>query len=162
MLKFAIMTISEDSRIWIYQADRVFTDEEVNYIQRKLNDFTSQWLAHGNKLAAFGEVKFNQFIILSVDENEAGATGCSIDKSVKLMQEIEQELGVSLFDRFRIAFKEGDDIISCNRRQFEELVKTGRVHADTLVFNNLIGTRKELRTNWQIPMKNSWHAQVFS
>ena len=156
------MTISEDSRIWIYQANRVFTHEEVNHIQQKLNDFTSQWLAHGNKLAAFGEVKFDQFIILSVDENEAGATGCSIDKSVKLMQEIEQDLAVNLFDRFLVAFREGDQIISCSRQQFEELLKSGKVTADTVVFNNLIGTRKELRTNWQIPMKDSWHAQVFS
>ncbi|MDB5015022.1 MAG: transporter ATPase, partial [Daejeonella sp.] len=50
------MTISEDSRIWIYQSDRVFNEAEVTHIHQKLNDFTSQWLAHGNKLAALGEV----------------------------------------------------------------------------------------------------------
>lgn len=155
------MTISEDSRIWIYQSDKVFNETEVTHIQQKLNDFTSQWLAHGNKLAALGEIRFNQFIILSVDEMQAGATGCSIDKSVKLIQEIEQELSVNLFDRFRVAFREGDKIISCNRQEFENLIKTGKVTEQTVVFNNLISTRKELETNWQIPMKSSWHSQVF-
>ena len=155
------MTISEDSRIWIYQSNKVFNEAEVTHIQQKLNDFTSQWLAHGNKLAALGEVRFHQFIILSVDEMQAGATGCSIDKSVKLIQEIEQELSVNLFDRFRIAFRDGDNIISCNRQEFEDLIKTGKVTEQTMVFNNLISTRKELETNWQVPMKSSWHSQVF-
>ena len=155
------MTISEDSRIWIYQSNKVFNEAEVTHIQQKLNDFTSQWLAHGNKLAALGEVRFNQFIILSVDEMQAGATGCSIDKSVKLIQEIEQELSVNLFDRFRVAYREGDNIISCNRQEFEDLIKTGKVTEQTMVFNNLISTRKELETNWQVPMKSSWHSQVF-
>jgi hypothetical protein len=155
------MTISEDSRIWIYQSSRVFNEAEVTHIQQKLNDFTSQWLAHGNKLAALGEVRFNQFIILSVDEMQAGATGCSIDKSVKLIQEIEQELSVNLFDRFRVAYREGDNIISCDRQEFEDFIKTGKVTEQTIVFNNLISTRKELETNWQIEMKSSWHSQVF-
>jgi len=155
------MTISEDSRIWIYQSDKVFNEAEVTHIQQKLNDFTSQWLAHGNKLAALGEVRFNQFIILSVDEMQAGATGCSIDKSVKLIQEIEQELSVNLFDRFRVAYREGDNIISCDRQEFEDFIKTGKVTEQTIVFNNLISTRKELETNWQIEMKSSWHSQVF-
>jgi len=155
------MTISEDSRIWIYQSNKVFNEAEVTHIQQKLNDFTSQWLAHGNKLAALGEVRFHQFIILSVDEMQAGATGCSIDKSVKLIQEIEQELSVNLFDRFRVAYREGDNIISCNRQEFEDLIKTGKVTEQTMVFNNLISTRKELETNWQVPMKSSWHSQVF-
>ena len=155
------MTISEDSRIWIYQSSSVFNEAEVTHIQQKLNEFTSQWLAHGNKLAALGEVRFNQFIILSVDEMQAGATGCSIDKSVKLIQEIEQELSVNLFDRFRVAYRDGDKIISCNRQEFEDLIKTGKVTEQTMVFNNLISTRKELETNWQVPMKSSWHSQVF-
>ena len=115
------MTISEDSRIWIYQSSSVFNEAEVTHIQQKLNEFTSQWLAHGNKLAALGEVRFNQFIILSVDEMQAGATGCSIDKSVKLIQEIESELSVNLFDRFRVAVLDGENIVSCNQHQFEEL-----------------------------------------
>lgn len=155
------MTISQDSRIWIYQSNRVFNEAEVAHIQQKLNEFTSQWLAHGHKLAALGEVRFNQFIILSVDEMQAGATGCSIDKSVKLIQEIEQKLSLNLFDRFRIAYRDGEDIISCNRQEFEELIKAGKVNEQTLVFNNLISTRKELETNWQVPLKSSWHSKVF-
>jgi hypothetical protein len=96
-----------------------------------------------------------------VDENVAGATGCSIDKSVYLIKEIEKEFNVTLFDRFRIAFRDGERIINCGREAFEELIKTGTISQDTVVFNNMIQSRKELQTSWEIPIKNSWHAKVF-
>lgn len=155
------MNISEHSRVWIYQADRVLTPQEVVQIQQKLDAFTSQWLAHGHELLALGEIRYNQFIILSVDEQQAGATGCSIDKSVKLMLELEIEFKINLFDRFIIAYRDGKEIITCNREEFETRLHSGQITADTIVFNNLISTRKALETNWEIPIKNSWHAQVF-
>lgn len=156
------MNISENSRVWIYQADRTLTAEEVLKSQEKLDAFTGQWLAHGHQLLALAEIRYDQFIILSVDEQQAGATGCSIDKSVKLMLELEIEFKINLFDRFIIAYRDGEEIKTCNRSEFEERLRTGEITAETIVFNNLISTRKVLETNWEVPMKNSWHAQVFS
>lgn len=155
------MNISENSRIWIYQSDRILNPDEEQRIQQKLDGFTSQWLAHGHQLAAFGEIRHGQFIILSVDEQVAGATGCSIDKSVYLMKEIENEFGIGLFDRFRIAYREGDQVVNCSKTEFEERLIKGEVNSDTIVFNNMIASRKELDDSWEVAMKDSWHGQVF-
>lgn len=156
------MNISENSRVWIYQSDRILNPDEEERIQSTLNNFTSQWLAHGHALAALGEIRHHQFIILSVDEGVAGATGCSIDKSVYLMKEIEEEFGLELFDRLRVAFRDMDKIVNCSREEFEALIKSGRVSGQTMVFNNLISRRQELETAWEIPLKDSWHAKVFA
>lgn len=156
------MKISENSRVWIYQSDRPFTIEEEQAIQKILNDFTTEWQAHGHALAALAEIYHHQFIVFSVDEQIAGATGCSIDKSVHLMKELESRFNISLFDRFRMAYKSGDDIINCSREEFEERIKEGIVNAQTLVFNNMISTRRELESSWNIPLAESWHAKVFS
>jgi hypothetical protein len=155
------MNISESSRIWIYQANRVLTTEEEQKIDQKLKNFTSQWQAHGNSLAALGEVRHHQFIILSVDEQVAAATGCSIDKSVYLMKDIEREFNIDLFDRFRIAYRDGEKIINCSREEFEKLVDQGEVSSDTIVFNNMVTSRFDLATSWEVPMKDSWHSQMF-
>lgn len=155
------MHISENSRVWIYQSDRVLNPEEEQRIQQKLDEFTSQWLAHGHQLAAYGEIRHSQFLILSVDEQVAGATGCSIDKSVYLMKEIEKEFGIGLFDRFRIAYRNGDQIVNCSKTEFEDLLNKGELNSDTLVFNNMISSRKDLDSSWEVAMKNSWHGQVF-
>jgi len=156
------MNISENSRVWVYQANRILTQEEEIAILQILHNFTAEWLAHGHALAAIGEVLHHQFIILSVDEEVAGATGCSIDKSVNLMKEIEQKFNLNLFDRFRIAFRQNEEVINCSREEFEEFIKSGKVDKDTLVFNNLITSRNEMQTAWEIPLKDSWHARVFS
>ncbi len=156
------MNISENSRVWIYQSDRTFTNEEEQAIQRILNDFTTEWQAHGHALAALAEIYYHQFIVLSVDEQIAGATGCSIDKSVHLMKELESKFNINLFDRFRMAYRLGEEIINCSREEFEERIKKGIVDGRTLVFNNLISRRKELETSWNIPLADSWHAKVFS
>ncbi|HYK75380.1 MAG TPA: ABC transporter ATPase [Daejeonella sp.] len=157
------MNISEHSRVWIYQSNRVLTPVEEQQIQQKLDDFTAQWQAHGHQLLAKGEIRHQRFVILSVDEQQAGATGCSIDKSVKLMKELEEQFNIDLFDRFQIAYRDGEHIRSCNRQEFEDLLRSGQIHPDTtIVFNNMVATRKELHSNWEVPMKNSWHSRVFA
>ncbi|NEU09750.1 ABC transporter ATPase [Flavihumibacter sp. R14] len=155
------MNISEHSRIWIYQSDRVFTPGETELIKERLDAFTAQWLAHGQELLAQAEIRYNQFIILGVDEQQAGATGCSIDKSVKLMLDLEKEFNISLFDRFQLAYRDGEEIRTCNREEFQELLSTGKINGDTIVFNNLVSTIKALETKWQIPMRESWHTNLF-
>ncbi|WP_207534621.1 ABC transporter ATPase [Desertivirga arenae] len=156
------MQISENSRVWIYQSDRPFTDTEKTEIEALLTAFTGQWQAHGHQLSAFAEIRFDRFLILMVDESQAGATGCSIDKSVKLMQQIEAEYKVNLFDRFNIAYKQQEQVLSCNRIEFEGLIRDGKITEDTIVFNNLVQTRKELDENWETPFKQSWHKRVFN
>lgn len=156
------MNISENAKVWIYQCNRLFSSDEEQAILNILNDFTSEWQAHGHALAALGEIYYQQFIVLSVDEQIAGATGCSIDKSVHLMKEISKSFNLDLLDRFRVAYISGEEIINCSRDEFEKQIKNGLVTKQTLVFNNLISRRSELKTSWSIPLENSWHAQLFS
>ena len=155
------MEISKKSRVWIYQSNRPFTLLEENRIKEILHGFIAQWEAHGNKLTAAAEIRYNRFIFLIVDEEQAGATGCSIDKSVNLFKGIEHELNVNLFDRFNIAYRDAEGIKSCNREEFEKLITAGKVDQNTIVFNNLVQTLAEVETNWEVPFKSSWHEKVF-
>ena len=71
------MQFSENSRVWVYQADRELTNDEVLQAQILLDNFTTGWTAHSNQLKAKGEVRYNRFFILIVDESQAGASGCT-------------------------------------------------------------------------------------
>jgi len=148
-------------RIWIYQSDRSLTDTESKHILAKLEGFTSQWRAHGKSLAAKAEIRYHRFMIIMVDDRVAPPTGCSIDKSVHLLKEIEQELGITLFDRMQIAYRDYEGIRVVAREEFEKLLAHGDVTDETIVFNNLITSYPELETHWEVPMKDSWHARVF-
>jgi hypothetical protein len=155
------MNLSENSRVWIYQSNRELTPAEVALLEPVLHSFTLGWTAHNHQLKAEAEIRYNRFIVLVVDESQTGASGCSIDKSVNMMKALEQEFNINLFDRFNIAYRDGDAIKSVGRFEFEDLIKQGAVNADTIVFNNLVATLADLDTKWEVPFKQSWHQQVF-
>jgi len=155
------MQFSENSRVWVYQSDRKLTDGEVIQLQILLDNFTAGWTAHNNQLKAKGEIRYNRFLILTVDENQAGASGCSIDKSVHFMKQVEQQFNINLFDRFNLAYREGNEVLSVPRHNFEELLKQGRITTNTIVFNNMVQNLNELQNKWEVPFKDSWHIQLF-
>jgi len=156
------MSFSPQSRVWIYQSDRKFTSTEETEILNKLAAFTNQWKAHGNELLAKAEIRYGFFIILTVDESQAGVTGCSIDSSVRLIKEIEQEYHVDLFNRFNIAYKVNGEVVVNSKEDFETLVNIKQVTPETIVFNNMVQNLAELESKWEVPFQNSWHSTVFA
>ncbi|MFD1258121.1 ABC transporter ATPase [Mucilaginibacter terrae] len=155
------MQFSENSRVWIYQSNKELTANQTAQLQNQLSAFAQNWTAHNNQLKATAIMQYNRFILLVVDENQAGASGCSIDKSVRFMKDLENEYQINLFDRFNLAYRNGEQITSVSRNEFEDLIKAGTITENTIVFNNLVQTLAELQTKWEVPLKDSWHIQLF-
>lgn len=153
--------ISDQSRVWVYPSNREFTSEELVWLQKQLFHFTKQWTAHNQQLTAKAEIRYKRFLILMVDETAAGASGCSIDKSVHFMQEIERTLGINLFDRMQFAYKLNDEVATANKVEFEQLIADGIITKNTIVFNNLVGTKADLDSKWEVKLADSWHANFF-
>ena len=149
-------SISSSSRVWIYQADRKFSRQDITIISEQLKLFTEEWAAHGNPLKASFEVRYDHFILLAADEDYNAASGCSIDSSVHVIKEIERRLNVSLFDRNKVAFKKdhGVELVAIHdlKRKFLE----GAWNERTLVFNNVINTKGQLDNEWLAPAGSTW------
>ncbi|MEI6817884.1 MAG: ABC transporter ATPase [Bacteroidota bacterium] len=150
------------SRVLIYQANREFGKIETDQILSMTNEYITHWKSHEMNVNAACEIRYNRFIVVYIDESADMIGGCSLDKSIHFFQSLEQEFGVSLFDRMNIAYKLNGIVNSCNKSAFEKLVSEGIIDEDTLVFNNLVANKKELETNWEIPFKNSWHNKIFT
>lgn len=148
------------SRIWIYQSVRELTATEVTEIKTNALSFLDQWTSHGNNMDAAIDVLYNRFVIVAVDEQTAPASGCGIDKSVRFIKDIEAKFNVPLLDRMNVAYKAGDAVRSCTLSEFEKLINTKQVDENTIVFNNLVSTLAELKTNWKVALKQSWHSKM--
>lgn len=146
----------ENSRVWIYLSSRPFTNVETSDLGKVLHHFCKEWSAHGVNLQAAGEIHYNRFIILMVDETAAGASGCSIDSSVHFIQGIEREYNVELFNRMQVAWMEGTSVRVAPLQQLQQLFEEGIINAETLVFNNTITSKKDFETKWMVPFKESW------
>ena len=151
--------LADTSKVWIYQASRTFTTDELVDITRKLDAFVTQWAAHGAGLKAGYDIQYNRFITLAVDNEHHSATGCSIDSSVRFIQELEKEYNVDLLDKMNVSFKNGEFVAYKNLVDFRKMVKNRSVSANTIVFNNLITTKAEYLSDWEVPMSDSWHSR---
>jgi len=152
-------SFSSDSRVWIYQSSRMFTVSEAFFIEDKLNEFARQWTSHGQPVKGSGHLFFGRFIILMADESAAGVSGCSTDESVRLIKSLESDLQVSLFDRQLLALVVKNKVELMPLAQLPYAVGHGFVNPETLYFNNLVQTKKELEENWIIPVGQSWLAR---
>lgn len=153
---------NDNSRVWIYQCNRLFTLPEALEIEELLENFTKSWLSHGAKVTGYANLFFGQFIILMADETATGVSGCSTDSSVRLIKNIEQDYNVNLFDRQMLAFIVKERIQLLPLSQLTYAIENGFIDADTLYFNNTVETKQELLNYWIIPVKESWLAKRFS
>lgn len=152
---------SADSRVWIYQSNRLFSLSEALHIEDLLNHFSESWQSHGHKVKGYANLFFGQFIVLMADESATGVSGCSTDSSVRLVKEIEKAFKVNMFDRQLLAFAIKDKLQMLPLSQLPYALENHFVEADTLYFNNLVATKKELEEGWMIPVKDSWLGQRF-
>lgn len=145
-----------DSRVWIYQASRLFTLSEALEIEEMLENFVKGWASHGTPVKGYGNLFYGQFIVLMADESATGVSGCSTDSSVRLIKGIEQQFGVTMFDRLNLAFMVKDRVQMVPMAQVPYALENGFLNGESLYFNNTVQTKDELLQKWIIPMKDSW------
>ena len=153
--------LPEESKIWIYQSNRKFSDDEITEIEKSLEAFINNWSAHGTSLEASVVTKYNRFIILAVNQETTAATGCSIDASVQLIQELEKKYTVDLLDKMNVTFKLGEHIAHKTLIDFKKMAKDKAVTENTIVFNNLVNTLGEWSEYWEVHAIESWHSRFF-
>ena len=147
-----------NSRVWIYQSDRIFFMQEALEMETMLQQFVSEWKSHGTPVKGYANLFFGRFIILMADENATGVSGCSTDSSVRLIKEIEKKYNVSLFDRQMLTFYIKEKVEPLPLSQLKYATENKFITADTLYFDNTVLTKETLEDKWIIPVKNTWLA----
>lgn len=148
--------IHDRSRIWIYQSNRKFNVDEVRIISGSLRAFTEGWLVHGSPMQASFDIRFDRFIILAADEDVNSASGCSIDDSVRTIKKLGSDLSIDFFDRTQVAFRTADQVFLIPTSDLKNKLSAGAWNAETTVFNNLVGSKGDIDTTWQVAAGTTW------
>lgn len=136
---------SDHAKVWVYQADRAFTDHEKTQIQIALENFVAEWSAHGKKLKASAEILSDFHIGLAVEGN-VEASGCSIDSSVRFVKELGAHLKVDFFNRLKsVVVDEKGEASVVSYHSLKE-------HTDKKVYHPIVTSLKGLRENWLVPV----------
>lgn len=147
---------NNNSRVWIYQSNRLFTLHEAFQIEDMLKAFVSSWNSHGTPVTGYANLFFGQFIVLIADETKSGVSGCSTDSSVRLVKDIEQMFNVNMFDRLLLGFIVKERVQMIPMAQLSYALENNFIEPSTLYFNNTILNLEQLKEKWLIPLKDSW------
>jgi len=152
----------KDAKIWIYQSDRPFDEQEKIWIISKLVAFCNQWNTHGAEMPSSFDLKYNQFIVLSVDESQLGASGCSIDSSVRVLREIEVKLNINLLDSGKVAYLDGENVRVAFLPEIKNHVVEGSLQSTSKMFNPSVNKIADLNDKWLIEADKSWLKKYFA
>ncbi len=155
----SIRTIAEmpvHARIWVYKTPRLLGQAEQKLVRERGADFAAGWAAHGAPLDACVDVLHDRFVVIAVDEEQAHASGCSIDKSVGFIKQLEYDLNLMLTDRMIVIFDQDEKIVSCRLQELPDLIKEGIITGDTMIYDDLVGTIGDLRDRFHVPLRESW------
>ena len=148
--------LPENSKVWIYTTDRELFNNEVNEIKKHSLDFLNNWTSHGIKVEGSILLPYNHFVIICASQKNTNLSGCSIDDSIRFIKDIEENFNISLLNREIIAFKDGDNIKKINLKNLKDEVIAGNLHPNTIVFNNLIDSKKDYVNIWESPASKTW------
>jgi hypothetical protein len=154
-METVLQGFSDTSKVWIYMADRAFTDSESTEIKVKLADFSSQWTSHGKPVYGKAMLIENRFILFVADESKSGVSGCSIDKTVAVVRDITNTYQVNLMDRSLVAIQQAGAATVMTIAELQQGVEEKKYGDDLMVYNTLLTNKAELVSHWLIPYKNS-------
>jgi hypothetical protein len=155
-----LISFSDTSRVWIYQSNTPFQKKDLEQVNDLVLRFVKDWTSHNHLLRATGGIIHDCFIVLVVDESKAGASGCSIDKSVRFIQFLEQEFNQNLFDRLTFAYLEDEQVRLIHKDDLAQSYSNGTINDETLFFDNLVKTKGDYLKKWLVPLKESWHSRM--
>ncbi|MVM39842.1 hypothetical protein GO730_23225 [Spirosoma sp. HMF3257] len=153
--------LPDTARVWVYQANHSLTYGDVKTIEEILKPALHQWAAHGQPLLASAKVVENRFIVVGVDEGYSLPSGCSIDSSMRTIQEIGRQLSVDFFDRSAAVQLTDGTVRTFTLPMIKTAVTEELIKPDTLVFNTLVQTKAEFLAAWRIPAVDSWLKRYF-
>ena len=149
--------LAPDSRVWIYQADRVLSKEEVEKIILEASNFVQDWSSHNRALSAKAELLHQRFLVLIVDETRAGASGCSIDKSVHFVEKIGHDFNVNFFNRLLFSYLDAEKTVqTVDKKTLNQLFSEEKINDDTLIFDTLVNTYAAYNQHFTKKINDSW------
>src|SRR4051812_38323939 len=151
-----------NARLWIFSASRPLSDHERARVLAEVDAFIAQWAAHGVPLTAARDLQYDRFILVAVDQEAAGPSGCSIDALTRRMRQLGDAMGIELVNNAPVHYRDAAGIARVSRQEFGALVESGRITLDTIVFDNTVTSVDDVRAGrWELRAADAWHRRAF-
>ena len=154
-------SLPDSARVWVFASDRELSGAAADTLLAAVDQFLSEWKAHGVPLRCAREWRDDRFLAIGVDVEAENASGCSIDGLFRTLQQLERTIGSRLVGGGRVFYRVGSGIRAATRDEFIEGIERGEVRGETPVFDTSLTVAKAWRTNFEQPADAGWTAAYF-
>ncbi|NNF03194.1 MAG: hypothetical protein HKN17_01905 [Rhodothermales bacterium] len=163
MLPDIFEQLPDDADVWIYAASSALEPDAAAALERALDELVSAWSSHGRRVLGAHTLLDTRVVIVGAYVPDGTISGCGIDKSLHVLDEVAAEHGFDWADGLSIVYRASADRLAvCSRSEFRERAASGSVDTGTPVID--LSTRRlgDLRSNGiERPAGRTWHARVF-
>jgi hypothetical protein len=151
-------SLPDSARVWVYGADRDLVPGGEEELLQTVDSFLDQWAAHGTPLDAARDWREGRFLTIAVDQEKAGASGCSIDVLFRNLKALESRVGAHLVPSGMVYLRDrAGKIQAVTRPEFTDLAERGEIDDKTKVFDVSVVTLGEWRGRFESHAHDSWH-----
>lgn len=149
-------TIPEEAKIWVFPSNRKFYPQEIDEISKSVETFLNNWKSDRNDVECSFLIKHDRFIIITANDTEYNLSLEAQDALTTFIIGLEKQYEVVLLDKINVCYKHGEFVQYKDIVEFKKMIKSKGVSEKTIVFNNMITVKEELRYNWEINIMESW------
>lgn len=153
--------LPDSARVWVFASDREVAGAPADTLLAAVDDFLSQWKAHGVPLRCGREWRDDRFLAVGVDVDAENASGCSIDGLFRAFQALQREIGAQLLGGGRVFYRTPAGIEMSSREEFAARARDGRLSPATPVFDTSITDAAAWRTRFEQPAGTAWTSSYF-
>src|SRR6185312_7046235 len=117
--------LPDSARVWVFASDRELSGAVADSLMAAVDQFLSQWKAHGVPLRCARDWRDDRFLAVGVDVNEENASGCSIDGLFRTLQQLQRSVGVQLVGGGRVFVRGENGVETMSREELVQRIANG-------------------------------------
>ena len=142
-------------KVGIYISDKELKGEIASVVLKTGEQFVNGWTAHENPLTASFKIVQDRFIVVAVDETNYYASGCSTDKLLRFIKQLESDHKLQLLNRLLVGYKTPNGVEVLSASSVKEKLQAKQLDENTLIYNVAASNSNEF-ANWLQPLKETW------
>jgi len=146
----------DESKLWVFPSSRKFYPQEIEGLKERIKEFLSEWDDDEVLIKCSYSIKYDRFIFVTVDDTNNSLSVQAHDLLITFIQELEKVYNIILMDKMNVCYKQGEHVQYKDLIAFKKMMKERGVSQKTIVFDNMISTKGELKYNWEINIMDSW------
>ncbi len=152
--------LEENAKVWIYPSSKKIYPNQLEEFQTKVAAFLENWQQDTQDIPCAYELKYNRILVIFTSPDISIKTP-AINSLNLFIAELEATFDTVLMDKMNPCFKQGPYVQYKDLKSFKKLIKDKAVNKKTVVFDNMVHTKGDYETYWEIPAEDSWYGHLF-